>query len=138
MEREENLVNFKTEHQKLLKSEKQSEYGTNIENKQNFTPNPEKKSFILSRIFFSFVIPILDLGYKRPLEQEDLWNLNSEDTPQELEKRFNFVWDNEKKKQNPNFLLAVFKFLGFPYARIGLIRIGCDTSSLLGFIFIFI
>ncbi|KAJ8076752.1 hypothetical protein PM082_001175 [Marasmius tenuissimus] len=39
---------------------------------------PERKAFFLSQIWFAWLDPLLRVGYTRPLEQEDLWNLPSD------------------------------------------------------------
>ncbi|KAG7091281.1 hypothetical protein E1B28_010329 [Marasmius oreades] len=36
---------------------------------------PERKAFFLSQIFFIWLDPLLKVGFSRPLEQEDLWEL---------------------------------------------------------------
>lgn len=40
-------------------------------------PSPEASSNFLSRIFFLWVIPILRVGYRKPLQDADLWELRS-------------------------------------------------------------
>ena len=43
------------------------------------SPNPYEKANIFSKITFSFISPLLSLGKKRPLKDEDLFDLVESD-----------------------------------------------------------
>uniref|UniRef100_A0A6Q2XP15 Multidrug resistance-associated protein 1 n=1 Tax=Esox lucius TaxID=8010 RepID=A0A6Q2XP15_ESOLU len=69
-------------------------------------PCPEIGASFLSRISFWWITGLMITGYKRPLEQKDLWCLNSEDRSQRVVPQLVRRWNNEclkvkSKKKNP-------------------------------------
>jgi ATP-binding cassette subfamily C (CFTR/MRP) protein 4 len=59
----------------------------------------EQASFF-SRMFFFWPYPLLKLGLKRPLEEEDLPDILKADSSNRNKNRFDQIWD-EEKRQNP-------------------------------------
>ncbi|XP_036795301.1 multidrug resistance-associated protein 1 isoform X1 [Oncorhynchus mykiss] len=58
-------------------------------------PCPEIGASFLSRISFWWITGLIVTGYKRPLEQKDLWCLNSEDRSQRVVPQLVRRWNNE-------------------------------------------
>uniref|UniRef100_A0A8C0F0H6 Canalicular multispecific organic anion transporter 2 n=1 Tax=Bubo bubo TaxID=30461 RepID=A0A8C0F0H6_BUBBB len=104
-------------------------------------PCPELTSGFLSRLTFWWFTSMAVLGYKRPLEDKDLWSLNEDDTSKIIVQQLSKEWDKEKaeckhtkprassleaevlirdKKHNrkPSFLKALLRTFG-PYFLIG-------------------
>uniref|UniRef100_A0A8V5GWE5 ABC-type glutathione-S-conjugate transporter n=1 Tax=Melopsittacus undulatus TaxID=13146 RepID=A0A8V5GWE5_MELUD len=89
-------------------------------------PCPELTSGFLSRLTFWWFTSMAILGYKRPLEDKDLWSLNEDDTSKVIVQQLTKEWDKEKamckedKKHNrkPSFLKALLRTFG-PYFLIG-------------------
>uniref|UniRef100_A0A8C7JPC1 Multidrug resistance-associated protein 1 n=1 Tax=Oncorhynchus kisutch TaxID=8019 RepID=A0A8C7JPC1_ONCKI len=63
----------------------------------NQNPCPEIGASFLSRISFWWITGLIVTGYKRPLEQKDLWCLNSEDRSQRVVPQLVRRWNNEKE-----------------------------------------
>ncbi|KFP80701.1 Canalicular multispecific organic anion transporter 2, partial [Apaloderma vittatum] len=59
-------------------------------------PCPESASGFLSRLTFWWFTSMAILGYKRPLEDKDLWSLNEDDTSKIIVQRLSKEWDKEK------------------------------------------
>ncbi|NXA36024.1 MRP3 protein, partial [Eudromia elegans] len=59
-------------------------------------PCPELTSGFLSRLTFWWFTSMAILGYKRPLEDKDLWSLNEDDTSRKIVQRLSKEWDREK------------------------------------------
>uniref|UniRef100_A0A8C3CER0 ABC-type glutathione-S-conjugate transporter n=1 Tax=Cairina moschata TaxID=8855 RepID=A0A8C3CER0_CAIMO len=59
-------------------------------------PSPELTSGFLSRLTFWWFTSMAILGYKRPLEDKDLWSLNEEDTSKSIVQQLSKEWDKEK------------------------------------------
>ncbi|NWS44058.1 MRP3 protein, partial [Probosciger aterrimus] len=59
-------------------------------------PCPELTSGFLSRLTFWWFTSMAILGYKRPLEDKDLWSLNEDDTSKVIVKQLTKEWDKEK------------------------------------------
>ncbi|NXE48712.1 MRP3 protein, partial [Casuarius casuarius] len=59
-------------------------------------PCPELSSGFLSRLTFWWFTSMAILGYKRPLEEKDLWSLNEDDTSKMIVQQLSKEWDREK------------------------------------------
>lgn len=64
--------------------------------KQN--PCPEAHSSFLSKIFFAWFDRLAWKGYRNPLVQEDLWEMNPEDTSKEVMPLFAKYWEQSVAK----------------------------------------
>ncbi|KFV59490.1 Canalicular multispecific organic anion transporter 2, partial [Tyto alba] len=61
-------------------------------------PCPELTSGFLSRLTFWWFTSMAVLGYKRPLEDKDLWSLNEDDTSKIIVQQLSKEWDKEKSE----------------------------------------
>nr|XP_006125161.1 canalicular multispecific organic anion transporter 2 isoform X3 [Pelodiscus sinensis] len=59
-------------------------------------PCPELNSGFLSRMTFWWFTRMAILGYKKPLEDKDLWSLNEDDTSSVIIKQLQKEWDRQK------------------------------------------
>ncbi|KAM6240168.1 ATP-binding cassette sub-family C member 3 [Spheniscus humboldti] len=59
-------------------------------------PCPELTSGFLSRLTFWWFTSMAILGYKRPLEDKDLWSLNEDDTSKIIVQQLSKEWEKEK------------------------------------------
>ncbi|NWS94623.1 MRP3 protein, partial [Mionectes macconnelli] len=59
-------------------------------------PCPELSSGFLSRLTFWWFTSMAIHGYKRPLEEKDLWSLNEDDTSKNIVQQLSKEWDREK------------------------------------------
>ncbi|NXU82348.1 MRP3 protein, partial [Xiphorhynchus elegans] len=59
-------------------------------------PCPELSSGFLSRLTFWWFTSMAIHGYKRPLEEKDLWSLNEDDTSKAIVQQLSREWDREK------------------------------------------
>ncbi|XP_056198345.1 ATP-binding cassette sub-family C member 3 isoform X1 [Falco biarmicus] len=59
-------------------------------------PCPELTSGFLSRLTFWWFTSMAILGYKRPLEDKDLWSLNEDDTSKIIVAQLSKEWNKEK------------------------------------------
>ncbi|GKE51784.1 hypothetical protein Tco_1486940, partial [Tanacetum coccineum] len=102
---------------------------------------PERRTNIISSIFFSWMDPLMFLGYKRPLTEKDIWKLDDWDTTETLNSRhvivsayififlsnmiylssiritsslfrFQMYWQEEVRKPKPWLLRALHRSLG--------------------------
>ncbi|KAJ0931805.1 putative ABC-type xenobiotic transporter [Helianthus annuus] len=66
---------------------------------------PERHTNIISSIFFSWMDPLMVLGYKRPLTEKDIWKLDTWDQTETLNNK-------EVRKPKPWLLRALHRSLG--------------------------
>ncbi|CAG8727311.1 17953_t:CDS:2, partial [Acaulospora morrowiae] len=88
---------------------------------------PEARASIFSKIFFVWLNELLRIGYKKPLEKEDLYYLDNERLAKTLAEKFENEWNNElqklKKGKKPSLILAVNRVIGFEFWIAGLTRL---------------
>ncbi|XP_052614436.1 ATP-binding cassette sub-family C member 3 isoform X1 [Peromyscus californicus insignis] len=67
---------------------------------ENVDPNPcpEASAGFLSRLTFWWFTKLAILGYRRPLEEQDLWTLNEEDCSHKLIQRLLEAWQRQQKQ----------------------------------------
>nr|KAG8537479.1 hypothetical protein GDO81_024468 [Engystomops pustulosus]KAG8537480.1 hypothetical protein GDO81_024468 [Engystomops pustulosus] len=61
-------------------------------------PCPEAEAGFLSRLTFWWFTRLAILGYRRPLEDKDLWSLNEDDTSKEVVTKLIKEWEKEKTR----------------------------------------
>ncbi|CAJ1076635.1 multidrug resistance-associated protein 1 [Xyrichtys novacula] len=61
-------------------------------------PCPEPGASFLSRITFWWITRMMIIGYRRPLEEKDLWSLNPEDRSHRVVPQLVTRWNNECQK----------------------------------------
>ncbi|KAI7899459.1 multi drug resistance-associated protein MRP [Cokeromyces recurvatus] len=73
---------------------------------------PIEKTNIFGRLTFSWMTPLMQLGYKSPLVMDDLWNLRHDDETAVISQKFQKNWNKELQKEKPSLFRALFKTLG--------------------------
>lgn len=61
-------------------------------------PYPEQGASFLARLFYAWFDPLAWKGFRRPLEQKDLWDMNPEDSSKEIMPKFMAYWDHAVAK----------------------------------------
>lgn len=61
-------------------------------------PCPELRASFLSKLLFSWFDSMIILGYKKPLEQKDLWDISPENSVKEIFSSFDDHWQNTMDK----------------------------------------
>ncbi|KAG0501841.1 hypothetical protein HPP92_001913 [Vanilla planifolia] len=93
---------------------------------------PEKHANIISRIFFSWMTPLMELGYRRPITEKDVWKLDSWDETETLYSRFHKFWLEESQRSKPWLLRALHNSLWGRFWLGGFFKIGNDLSQFVG------
>ncbi|KAI8877119.1 multi drug resistance-associated protein MRP [Backusella circina FSU 941] len=84
--------------------------------------SPEEKANVFSRLTFQWLTPLMQLGYRKPLVMDDLWNLKKDDQCTVISEQFQKHWQIELQKKNPSLLRAMVYTLGAPYLLAALFR----------------
>uniref|UniRef100_A0AAA9TA26 Multidrug resistance-associated protein 4 n=1 Tax=Bos taurus TaxID=9913 RepID=A0AAA9TA26_BOVIN len=77
-------------------------------------PNPLQDANFCSRLFFCWLNPLFKIGYKRRLEEDDMYSVLPEDHSQHLGEELQGYWDQEvlraeKDAREPSLMKAIFK-----------------------------
>jgi ABC-type multidrug transport system fused ATPase/permease subunit len=93
---------------------------------------PERHVNIFSKITFSWINPLMRLGYNRPLTEKDVWKLDTWDQTETLNESFQRCWAEESRKPKPWLLRALNRSLGGRFWWGGFWKIGNDLSQFVG------
>ncbi|XP_073129277.1 ABC transporter C family member 2-like isoform X2 [Henckelia pumila] len=93
---------------------------------------PERRANIFSKITFEWMNPIMQLGYKRPLTEKDVWKLDTWDKTETLNNLFQRSWAVELQRPKPWLLRALNRGLGGRFWWGGFWKIGNDLSQFIG------
>ncbi|KAK1277387.1 ABC transporter C family member 2 [Acorus gramineus] len=93
---------------------------------------PERHVNIISKIIFSWMTPLMQQGFKRPITEKDVWKLDSWDETETLNGSFQKCWLEETQKPKPWLLRALHKSLGGRFWLGGFFKIGNDISQFVG------
>ncbi|XP_041993077.1 ABC transporter C family member 12-like [Salvia splendens] len=93
---------------------------------------PERSANIFSAIYFNWMTPLMQQGYKRPITEKDVWKLDSWDQTETLSRKFQKSWEEEVQRSKPWLLRALNRCLGGRFWYGGIFKIGSDLSQLAG------
>ncbi|XP_044496374.1 ABC transporter C family member 12-like isoform X2 [Mangifera indica] len=93
---------------------------------------PERNASILSRIYFGWMTPLMQLGYKKPITENDVWKLDTWDRTEILTEKFQRSWAKESQRPKPWLLRALNSSLGGRFWLGGFFKIGNDLSQFVG------
>ncbi|KAF9329893.1 Multidrug resistance-associated protein 1 [Podila minutissima] len=95
---------------------------------------PQMKVSLVSFLTYSWMDPLFRTGYKRQLQEEDLWDMAPQWTAGVVGPELTASWKNEKaraaaKNQRPSLLRALVRFILPYYWIIEFLRATQDTTS---------
>ncbi|KAF8413521.1 hypothetical protein HHK36_001512 [Tetracentron sinense] len=93
---------------------------------------PERHVNIFSNIFFGWMTPLMQQGYKRPITEKDVWKLDTWDQTETLNSKFQSCWLEESQRSKPWLLRALNRSLGGRFWWGGIFKIGNDLSQFVG------
>jgi ATP-binding cassette, subfamily C (CFTR/MRP), member 1 len=84
---------------------------------------PIEYATVFSILTFSWMTPMMKLGYKKYLTEDDLWNLAKRDTTKATGEAFDEAWSYElDNRKHPSLWLAIFRAFSGPYFRAALFK----------------
>ncbi|GJP74244.1 hypothetical protein CLOP_g4860 [Closterium sp. NIES-67] len=93
---------------------------------------PEDHASFINRLTFGWMTPLMATGYRRPLEDSDVWRLNDGDRTAAVYGRFEREWREEKGRPKPWLLRALHSCFGRRFWWGGFCKIGNDASQFVG------
>ncbi|KAI3900401.1 hypothetical protein MKW92_028247 [Papaver armeniacum] len=81
---------------------------------ENQKESPYQRATLLQLITFSWLSPLFKVGYKKPLEQEDVPGIHIKDSAEILSHSFNNILKQVKETKNtsnPSLYMAIFLFI---------------------------
>ncbi|KAJ2781309.1 hypothetical protein GGI15_003253 [Coemansia interrupta] len=96
-----------------------------------FADCPEERAHFFSRLTFSWMTPLLEKGYRDPLQFEDIWDLATEYRPDVVTDRFQQNWQRELSSTRPSLLRATIRTYREPWIIGGILKLVRDLISFL-------
>jgi ATP-binding cassette subfamily C (CFTR/MRP) protein 1 len=91
---------------------------------------PIEYATVFSILTFSWMTPLMALGYKQFLTEDDLWNLAKRDTTKSTSTAFEEAWEQEHStKKQPSLWITIFRGFGGPYYRAALFKVVSDSLA---------
>ncbi|KAI1899161.1 hypothetical protein AGOR_G00058700 [Albula goreensis] len=93
--------------------------------KKDAKVNPSATANLLSKVFFWWLNPLFSIGYRRRLEEDDMYQVLPEDRSERLGEQLQAYWDREvaqaaKELRTPKLTKALIKCFWKPYAVLGI------------------
>ncbi|CAI5723801.1 unnamed protein product [Hyaloperonospora brassicae] len=93
---------------------------------------PSQLSGCLSNVFFSWVTPLMKLGNERPLESDDLFQLDPHNRAANVSRTFAEAWEQQKRSKKPSLVWAITKAFGFKFVVAGVLKLIHDSLQFVG------
>lgn len=102
-----------------------------------FKESPMLSANMYARLTFSWLTPMLQLGTKKFLGEEDMWSLPPSDSAESLGSRVAFTWARQQaiaktpdsKKKKANLKIALVQAFGGPFAVAGVLKLIYDCLA---------
>ncbi|KAJ1919724.1 hypothetical protein IWQ60_007176 [Tieghemiomyces parasiticus] len=91
--------------------------------------SPEEEANIFSRISFSWMSPMLSLGYQRVLTQDDMVDLPRDTQTATVSDNFQDRWQRELARDRPSLARACVLTFGAPFALAAFFKAGQDLLA---------
>lgn len=99
---------------------------------EEMTPSPERFSSLYSKLTFSWLNPLLEIGIKKPLEDFDLYQIPPHLEAEKVSREFDTIWREELKKPSPKMARALWAFVKVPFLLAGCFKIVHDVLLFAG------
>uniref|UniRef100_M4B260 Uncharacterized protein n=1 Tax=Hyaloperonospora arabidopsidis (strain Emoy2) TaxID=559515 RepID=M4B260_HYAAE len=93
---------------------------------------PSQQSGCLGNVFFSWVTPLMKLGNERPLENDDLFQLDPHNRAANVSRKFTEAWEQQKRSKKPSLVWAITKAFGFKFVVAGVLKLIHDSLQFVG------
>lgn len=90
---------------------------------------PVDRANIFSRITFGWMTPMMVLGKKKFLTEDDLWSLPKGDKAPILAEKFQVTWRKQLMRKKPSLFRAIVAAYGWPYLQAAFFKAGQDILS---------
>ncbi|POM57660.1 Multidrug resistance protein ABC Superfamily, partial [Phytophthora palmivora] len=93
---------------------------------------PSQLSGCLGNIFFTWVTPLMKLGNERPLESDDLFQLDPYNRADNVSRKFADAWEQQTHSKKPSLVWALGKAFGFKFVVAGFLKLIHDSLQFVG------
>lgn len=92
--------------------------------------SPYATANVFSRLTFYWMQPMMSLGRKKVLTEDDMWSLPANEDSESLGKKFEFYWKRKRSRDGqPRFWTALAMAYGGPYLFAAFLKAGQDSLA---------
>jgi ABC-type multidrug transport system fused ATPase/permease subunit len=92
--------------------------------------SPSKSANVFSCLTFSWMSPMMKHGYEQYLTEDDLWNLNEQDTTRVTREKFQDAWEYElENRKHPSIWIALLRGFSGTYFQAALFKTSNDILA---------
>ncbi|KAJ2387661.1 hypothetical protein GGI23_006224, partial [Coemansia sp. RSA 2559] len=93
--------------------------------------SPEERANIFSLLSFTWMTPLLEHGFRKPLQMEDTWELSSMYRPEVATAKFQRNWQAQLRSGNPSLFRTTMRTYGWSLALGSFYKLVKDLVSFL-------
>ncbi|GMF19446.1 unnamed protein product [Phytophthora fragariaefolia] len=93
---------------------------------------PSQLAGCWGNVFFSWVAPLMKLGNERPLQSNDLFQLDPHNRAVNVSHQFTAAWEQQKRSGKPSLVWALGKAFGFKFVVAGFLKLIHDSLQFVG------
>ncbi|KAJ2666002.1 hypothetical protein IW148_001361 [Coemansia sp. RSA 1199] len=93
--------------------------------------SPEDRANVFSRLTFSWLTPLLEQGFRKPLQMEDMLELSKRYQPDVATAEFQRNWQAEQQRSDPSLFRATMRTYGAVWALGGFYKLVKDLVAFL-------
>ncbi|GAB9464782.1 Atp-binding protein [Globisporangium polare] len=126
------IANKREEHKPLLNG---ADYGSTPAHVQHAGLGdryPSQNATCVSAALFSWVNPVMELGNARPLQHEDLYQLDPDNRAHNVSDAFQTAWRAQEKLAKPSLTWALAQTFGGQIAKAGFLKFVHDSLQFVG------
>ncbi|CAG8840576.1 22075_t:CDS:1, partial [Gigaspora margarita] len=102
---------------------------------------PETRANLFSKLTFWWLNGLMSLGYKRPLEKDDLYVLNDTRSAKIVTEKFEAEWKKETEKitlgKKPSLMKALYRVLWAKLCLAGVAKFSSDILAVISPLILF-
>ncbi|ORX67698.1 hypothetical protein BCR32DRAFT_297543 [Anaeromyces robustus] len=100
-------------------------------------PTPYTHANLFSKLTYSWENPIFNIGYQRPIQENDIYLLDPKFKEEINEKKFYEKWNRTiEKKGKASVFKTLFKVFGWKWASAGIVKLMSDLSNTISPVFL--
>ncbi|KAJ2643197.1 hypothetical protein IW137_002471, partial [Coemansia sp. RSA 1287] len=93
--------------------------------------SPEERANVFSRLTYTWIALLLEQGYCKPLQMEDVWDLSRQYQPDVAAAEFQRNWQAEQQRSNPSLFHATMRTYGAVWMLGGVYKLVNDFVMIL-------
>ena len=88
--------------------------------------SPELEASLISRLTFYWLTPLINLGYERPLNSNDIYHLKDNYKAKYISDQFHIQWNEQLKLEKPSIITCLYNIYFYDILLSGIMKLFGD------------